>query len=481
MTEIKNPYENQEENDFASLLEQSLSAHDNFRAGDKVTGTIVGISKDSIFVDISGKSEATIPAEEFRDRNGALSVKTGEKLTAYVVASGAAGIELTSCIGRGTVNQAILSIAKDEDIPVEGLVSAKINGGFTVMIDGVRAFCPVSQIDRKYSNNDADYLNKRFMFAVTELKSRDCIVSRRTLLEREAHVAEETLKGKLSVGDVVKGKITRTAEFGVFVDFGGIEGLVPRSELARSRSVTTDQFTAGQDVSVKILAMDWESKKFSLSIKETEKDPWTAPAVSEGTEYNGTVTNIIKGGAFVEILPGLEGFIPLSKMSYTKRVMKAEDVVSKGDEVKVKLISLDLKERRMTLELMTGEVDPWSAGASPVSEDIIEAKVESVKSSGVVLRLPNGMEGFLPRREIICDRNADLDRMFKAGDTIKVVTKELKKDERRIILSQKEIESREERESMKQYMKRESEDSTESSLGSQFGGMFADLKKKLGE
>jgi small subunit ribosomal protein S1 len=349
------------------------------------------------------------------------------------------------------------------------------------MIDGVRAFCPVSQIDRKYSSNDADYLNKRFLFTVTEIKSRDCIVSRRTLIERESRAAEETLKGKVSVGDIVKGKVTRIAEFGIFVDFGGIDGLVPRSELARSRSVSPEQFSVGTEVSVKIMSIDWAAKKFSLSIKETEKDPWDKPAVSEGTEYKGTVTNIIKGGAFVEVLPGLEGFIPLSKMSYTKRVMNAEDIVTRGDEVSVKLISLDLKERRMTLELITGEVDPWSGSATPVSEDIIEGKVESVKSAGVVVRLPNGMEGFLPRREIICDRNTDLDKMFKTGDTVKVVTKELKKEERRMILSQKEIESREERESMKQYMKRESESADESSLGSQFSGMFSDLKKKMGE
>jgi small subunit ribosomal protein S1 len=467
---------NNNDESFEALFEKSLNTCDSFEAGDKVEGTIVGFTKDTVFVDISGKSEATIDAGEFMDSKGNFSAKRGDKITAYVLASGHNGVELTSSIGRGKVNIAVLGIAKDNGIPVEGTVTAKINGGFSINIDGIRAFCPLSQIDRKYSENDSDYLGKKFMFAVTELKgSKDCIVSRRSLIASIQKESEETLKKTLKEGDTVNGTVTRVAEFGVFVDFGGIEGLVPRSELSRSRSVQTDSFTVGQPVRVKIVTIDWENRKHSLSIKQTESDPWDNLSVKEGDTISGPVVNIIKAGAFVEVVPGIEGFIHISHMSYTKRIVKVEDAVTKGEDVKVKILSIDRNEKKISLELLTGESNPWADAL--VSEDVQEVTIESVRTGGLGVRLANGMEGFVPRSETLTDRNTDLTKAYKTGQLIKVVTKEIKKDEKRIILSQKEVEKMEERDNLKQYMNKET--SVESSLGSRFGSVLGDLKKKI--
>jgi small subunit ribosomal protein S1 len=476
MTDSHKMNKSSDSEDFAALFEQSLSARDNFEPGDKVEGIVAGITRDSVFVDISGKSEAVIDASELRKADGTLSVKSGDKITAYVLASGSSGVELTSAIGRGKVNNAILGIAKDNGVPVEGMVSAKINGGFTVMIDGIKAFCPLSQIDRKYSEKDSDYLGKKFLFAITELRSsRDCVVSRRTLLEKIQKESEETLKTTLKEGAVVKGTVSRIAEFGIFADIGGIEGLVPRSELSRSRSVLPDNFSVGDSVTVKIMTLDWTAKKHSLSIKQTEDDPWSSLTIKEGDTIKGPVVNIIKSGAFVEITAGIEGFIPVSKMSYTKRIVKPEDAVTKGSTVEVKVASIDLKERRISLELITGESNPWADASLDAA--VQDAVIESVKSAGIVVRLSNGMEGFIPRGECLCDRNTELTKIFKEGQTIRCVAKDIRKDEKKCILSQKEVEKIEERENMRQYMT--SSTDSENSLGSLFGSVLGDYKKKI--
>jgi len=479
MTEIEKKQESSNDGDFAALFEQSIKARDNFEPGDKVEGTVAGFTRESIFVDISGKSEAVIPAEEFRNDDGSFKIKVGDRLTAYVIASGSSGVELTSSIGRGRVNAAILSVAKENEIPVEGVVTAKINGGFSISIDGMKAFCPISQIDRKYSNNDSDYLNKKFQFAIMELKGgRDCVVSRRILLDRIQKDSEETLKTKINAGDICPGVVTRIAEYGIFVDFGGIEGLVPRSELSRSRSTAPDNFKIGDSVTVKLINLDWAAKKYSLSIKETEKDPWDSLTIKEGDHLSGTITNTIKGGAFVELSPGLEGFIPISRMSKIKRTVKVDDVVSKGDHVNVSISSIDRSERRISLELITGETDPWSDNGKSIKESVIEATIENVRTAGLTVRLDNGMEGFVPRSELSCDRNADVMKIYAAGSIVKLVAKDIRKDEKKLILSQREVERMEERENIKQYMKQESSEES-ASLGSQFGNMLEDFKKKM--
>ena len=481
MTQRDDQFESGEESSFAALFEQSLSAKDNFESGDKVTGTIVGITKDSIFVDISGKSEAVISAGEFRNPDGTLTVKPKDVITAYVVAAGAAGIELTSAIGKGAVNPAILKIARENKIPVTGNVSAKVNGGFSVMIDGVRAFCPLSQIDRKFSGNDADYLGKNFPFIITELRGRDVVVSRRELLDAVQKESEEKLRTVLKAGDVRDAVITRIAEFGVFADFGGIEGLIPRFELSRSRLVTPQEFSAGQKVKVKLMSLDWETKKFSLSVKETEADPWAKTNIGTGDSLSGTVTNMIKGGAFVELAPGLEGFIPVSKMSYTKRIAKPEDVLSIGQKIEVKVADVDRAAKKISLELLTGESDPWSGKGDGLTGTVSIAFVESARGAGITARLQNGMEGFAPMRELACGRDADLSKLYPVGKEIKVAIIEVRASDRKIILSEKEVERIEERNSIADYMKKEkTADAAEnSSLGSQFGSVFSDLKKKM--
>lgn len=483
MTERDEHTQSPDENSFAALFEQSINAKADFEPGDKVTGTIVGVTKDSLFVDIAGKSEAVIAAGEFLKADGTLSVKIKDTITAYVVAVGASEIELTSCIGKGTVNPAILQIAKENHIPVTGTVSAKVNGGFSVQIDGMRAFCPLSQIDRKFSGTDSDYVGKSFPFIVTELRGRDIVVSRRGLLEEVQKESEEKLRSVLKAGDIRDAVVTRTAEYGVFADFGGIEGLIPRSELGRSRLLTPQDFSAGQAVNVKLMTLDWETKKFSLSIKETQADPWKSLTIAAADTIHGTVTNIIKGGAFVELVPGLEGFLPVSKMSYTKRVAKPEDAVSIGEKVHVKVSGIDTAAKRISLELITGETNPWSDANDGLTGTIVSAVVESARSAGVSARLSNGMEGFAPARELFCGRNDDVQKLYPVGKELKVAVIEFRPADKKIILSEKEVERIEEQSSLRSYMKKEAEsDSTDnSSLGNQFGNLFSDLKKKIGD
>jgi small subunit ribosomal protein S1 len=483
MTKHDDTIESGDDNNFEALFEQSINAKDDFEPGDKVTGVVVGITKDTIFVDISGKSEATIHAGEFLNSDGTLTIKTKDSITAYVVSVGSSGVELTSVIGKGTVNPAILKIAQQNKIPVNGSVSTKINGGFSVQIDGMRAFCPLSQIDRKFSGTDSDYIGKSFSFIVTELRGRDIVVSRRELLEVAQKESEGKLRSMLKIGDVREAVVTRIADFGVFADFGGIEGLVPRTELHRSRLITPQEFSAGQKLSVKIMAIDWENKRFSLSIKETQADPWSAISIVAGDSINGTVTNMIKGGAFVELTPGLEGFIPVSKMSYTKRISKPEDVLSVGQKITVKVADVDSVAHRISLELVTGESDPWGGSNDGLTGTIQSGVVETVRPVGISVRLSNGMEGYAPARELCCGRNDDVQKLYPVGKEIRVAIIEVRVADRKITISEKEVERIEERSSIKDYMNKEvaADSAEQTSLGSQFGNIFTDIKKKMGE
>lgn len=465
---------------FEKMLEQTLKPHNQFSVGDRVRGTIVFISSDSVFVNISGKSEAVIDTSELLDKNGNLTIQKGDEISAYVVSTSAGEIRLTTSIGHGTATPELMKTAYREHIPITGNVTASVKGGFSVSVAGINCFCPISQIDRKISDNPNDYLNKSFQFLIMEYaeRGRNIVVSRRALLDKIYEQRKKELSRSVKVGDTIAGTITSLQKFGVTVDLDGVEAFIPKSELSWSRQPDLSGFREGERISCKILEFD-ENGRMVLSHKQMLPEPWLKiDAFAEGQCVNGRVVNIIKNGAFVEIEEGIEGFLPVHRMSLVKKVTKPEDVLKINETVQVKILEIRKSEKKMLLELVTDEADPWLAEASSFEREVHSAVIESSRANGLVLRLENGMEGFAPKGELLKNRG-DIPTQYPTGSIIKVAVKEFSPQERKLILSERGAVSLQESNEFQAYRGDHSQEANSSTLGSIFKDRFSEIQNKI--
>ena len=354
--------------DFAALLaasETAQSKHGKIALGDLVRGRVIAIGQTSAFVGIGAKGEATIDLAEFRNpESGELTLAVGDQIEATVVDDGSGGgaVVLKRTLGRGGHLPAELEQALAHRIPVEGLVTGENKGGFDVQIGSLRAFCPASQIDRRRGES-AQYIGQRFRFRVTKIESggRNVVVSRRELLEEEAAAQAAQTWERLHVGAVVQGTVTSVRDFGAFVDLGGVEGLVHVSELGHGRvGHPSDVLTVGQLVEVQVVKIDpadaapGARRQVGLSMKALAPDPWTT-AVDRfpiGTTVRGIVRRLEAFGAFVEIAPGVDGLVHVSKLVLDRRVSHPRQAVSVGQEVEVTVLAVDAAKRRISLSMV---------------------------------------------------------------------------------------------------------------------------------
>ncbi|MDQ1238651.1 MAG: small subunit ribosomal protein, partial [Thermodesulfobacteriota bacterium] len=263
--------------DFASLFESGQYDRDTFvRRDTRVEGQIVGIGEEWVFVDIGAKTEGTIAREELLDESGGLAVNIGGTINAYVV-SARDGEVLLSKKMTSAASEDALRTAHRSGIPVEGLVTAERKGGYSVSVFGKQAFCPYSQMDLPPMGENSDYLDRRFLFRVTQYSEggRNIVLSRRPILEEERAQKINALKQSLQIGNILEGCVRRTAPFGAFVDIGGMDGLIPISEIAWFRVAdVSDILKPGDSVTDKIVDLDWENMRISLSLKQAQEDPW---------------------------------------------------------------------------------------------------------------------------------------------------------------------------------------------------------------
>jgi len=470
-----------EEEDFSKLFEKSLKVKDDFSVGDRIQGTIVQIGKEDSFLDISGKSEALIDSAELKDKNGNFIYKTGDVVTVYIVSIKRGEIKAGLKIGSAEVTPELLLTAYSNEMPIEGLVSAEVKGGYNVIISGNRCFCPYSQIDIKASDDKTKYLNKTFVFKIIEFKEngKNIILSRRVLLEDAKKENEANLRNNLKTGDTVTGTIASKHDFGIFVNFSGIEGLIPKSEISWGRSSDFSGFREGDEVRAKIIGIDWGKNKITLSLKQLMDEPWTnIKNYSENQVISCKVVNMIPQGAFVELEPGIEGFIHISKMSPTKRIKKPEDVLSRNDVVNAMILSIDRENKKISMQLMTGESDPWQAPAENIINETHKGIIESVNNSGVSLRLENGMLGFIPKNELSSAN--DMQKNYIAGKELTVTVKDMQSSNRKLILSETAARKKEELNDYNSFLKNNNEASS-SSLGNLLKDKFENLKKQVKE
>jgi small subunit ribosomal protein S1 len=344
---------NDEERSFAEMLEQSLTASDSLEPGRQVEATVVRISREWIFLDLGGKSEGVIARSELVNEAGEPSVGEGDIVRAYFLSARGSELLFTTRLG-GQAAQAHLEEAFHSGIPVTGQIEKEVKGGFEVKVAGTRAFCPYSQMELHRIADAGLYIGRPLEFKIIEFREggRNIILSRRALLEEEQQRQKEKMRESLTVGQTVKGTITSIRDFGAFVDVGGIEGLIPVSEISWGRVEDIRGLLAeGQEVEVAIIKLDWENDRFTFSLRETLPDPWDniRTRYSEGSVHKGIVARLTNFGAFVTLEPGIDGLLHISSLGGGRRINHPREVVQEGEEIEIRIDAIDEDKKRLSL------------------------------------------------------------------------------------------------------------------------------------
>lgn len=347
-----------EDESFAELFEQSQKQKSGWlEPGQKVTARVLKVSSEWIFIDTGQKGEGIVDRKEFLDLDGNVTVKEGDSIAAYFLSSSHGEMRFTTRIGGGASGSSQLEEAWQAGVPVEGLVEKEIKGGYEVKLGGsVRAFCPFSQMSLRRVDNPEALIGTRLAFLITDYgeKGRNIVVSRRSLLEEEQRRLKEEARSAISEGMTVSGTVTSLQDFGAFVDIGGLEGLIPISEIGWSRvNDVREVLSVGQQLQVVVKLIDREKDRISLSLKDTLADPWDQVAVNypEGSFHSGSVARLAPFGAFVTLGSGVDGLVHISKLGAGKRINHPREVLKEGETVEVKIEAIDRASRRISLAL----------------------------------------------------------------------------------------------------------------------------------
>ena len=386
-----------DEEDFAALFAASEGARTRERrlaAGDVVRGRVIAVGAAAAFVSVGGKAEATIDLGEFRDpATGEVQLHEGDEIEATVVDDGArsGSIVLKRVAGRGGHVPGELEQAFAHGIAIEGLVTGENKGGYDVQLGSVRAFCPGSQIDRRRVEG-AQYVGQRLRFRITKLEAggRNVVVSRRQLLEEEAAEQARAVWAELRVGATVAGTVTSLRDFGAFVDLGGVDGLIHVSELGHARaSHPSDVLQVGQRVEAQVVKLEPDPKggrgRIGLSLRALAPDPWATAAehFPVGASVRGTVRRLEEFGAFVELAPGLDGLVHVSRLALDRRVSHPRQIVSIGDAVDVTVVELHVAKRRIGLSMVEGAKQAKDAAEAEERRDTEQVLAQSSEKSSL--------------------------------------------------------------------------------------------------
>ena len=379
ITELDKKYgEEKPSAEFSKMLEEAgpdTKQLQEVAVGKKVKGTIQKIDDTSAFVDFGGRSEAVIDLQELRSESGELNLTEGDSIEA-IVSSLEGEIRLTRSLRSS--NKQVIREAHENGLPVDGRVTGFNKGGLVVNLGGLRAFCPLSQIEMGFCQSPESYAGKTLSFKIIELRGggRNLVVSHRAILEEEAKARGLALREKLNKGDELDGKVTRLERFGAFVDIGGVEGLVHVSEISHTRVNNPGEvLKTGQTIKVKILDMKdlgGDKERISLSIKALEPDPWSNLPFRNGQVISGKVVSIQNFGAFVEVAPGIEGLVHISQLTGEKRVNNPSEVVTVGQEVQVRVQEIDRVQHRISLSMRAAQ-----AAANQEAEQRVMAEFQS--------------------------------------------------------------------------------------------------------
>ncbi|WP_230621438.1 MULTISPECIES: 30S ribosomal protein S1 [unclassified Aggregatibacter] len=433
---------------FAQLFEESLKDLET-RQGAVVKGTIVAIQKGFVLVDTGSKSESAIPSEEFLNAQGELEVQVGDVVDVVLKAVDDGFGETVASRADAKRNEAwiVLEKAYDEQATVLGLVNGKVKGGFTVELNGVRAFLPGSLVDTR-PVRDADHLlGKELEFKVIKLdqKRNNVVVSRRAVIESESSQDREEVLANLSEGAEVKGTVKNLTDYGAFVDLGGVDGLLHITDMAWKRVKHPSEIVnVGDEITVKVLKFDKDRTRVSLGLKQLGQDPWAAIAENHpvNSKLTGKVTNLTDYGCFVEILDGVEGLVHVSEMDWTNKNIHPSKVVSLGDVVEVMVLEIDEERRRISLGLKQCKANPWAQFAETHNKgDKVVGKIKSITDFGIFIGLEGGIDGLVHLSDISWNvQGEEAVRNYKKGDEVAAVVLQVDAVKERISLGIKQLE-----------------------------------------
>ncbi len=447
--------EEREPEDFATLLAREGTRR-ALEIGEVVKGRILQIGDETVFVDVGGKGEALIERAELVDDDGKLKLGVGDEIEATVVRTGDE-IRLSYRLLQGVQARQGLAVAAETGLPVEGRVAAVIKGGYEVTVAGLRAFCPFSQMELRRVDAPEAYVGRVLEFRIARYgeQGRNIVLSRRALLGEQAAAAAVETRKKIVAGAVLPGTVASLAAFGAFVDLGGVQGLVPISEISHSRlGRPADHLHVGDAVTVKVLQVDDVKGKISLSLKALAGDPWAevAGTLRERQVVNGRVVRVTDFGVFVELLPGVDGLLHLTEIPRNRHA-EMKQAAQTAAPLLVLVTSIDRDKHRIGLALAPEGMGDGEHVESRIAVGaVVTGTVERIEPFGVFLRIGPGQVGLIPNTEMGTPRNTDHRKDFPPGAEIKVAVLSIEEGGKRIRLSRTQAIRMEEDAETKGYM-----------------------------
>lgn len=432
---------------FAELFEESLLTVDMV-PGSIVTGVVIDIDQDWVTVHAGLKSEGVIPAEQFWDENGKLTLELGDEVQVALesVEDGFGETKLSREKAKRAESWKVLESAHTAEEVVTGIINGKVKGGFTVDVAGIRAFLPGSLVDVRPVRETTHLEGKELEFKVIKLdqKRNNVVVSRRAVMEQANSHEREQLLATLQEGQSVKGIVKNLTDYGAFVDLGGVDGLLHITDMAWKRIKHPSEIVnVGDEIDVKVLKFDRERNRVSLGLKQLGEDPWAdiTGRYPEGAKVKAKITNLTDYGCFAEIETGVEGLVHVSEMDWTNKNIHPSKVVQLGDEVEVMILDIDEERRRISLGIKQCQENPWDAFSNQFAKgDKISGKIKSITDFGIFIGLDGGIDGLVHLSDISWNETGeDAVRKFKKGDELETVVLAIDPERERISLGIKQL------------------------------------------
>ncbi|MEO0443784.1 MAG: 30S ribosomal protein S1 [Pseudomonadota bacterium] len=432
---------------FAELFEESLKTVDMI-PGSIVTGVVIDIDKDWVTVHAGLKSEGVIPASQFTNESGEITLNVGDEVQVALetVEDGFGETRLSREKAKRAESWKVLEAAHASEEVVTGLITGKVKGGFTVDVASIRAFLPGSLVDVRPVRDTAHLEGKELEFKVIKLdqKRNNVVVSRRAVMESANSAEREELLANLEEGSMAKGIVKNLTDYGAFVDLGGVDGLLHITDMAWKRIKHPSEIVnIGDEIDVKVLKFDRDRNRVSLGLKQTGEDPWLdiMQRYPVGAKAKAVVTNLTDYGCFAEIQEGVEGLVHVSEMDWTNKNIHPSKVVQLGDEVEVMVLEIDEERRRISLGIKQCQENPWDAfGRQFEKGDKISGKIKSITDFGIFIGLDGGIDGLVHLSDISWNEAGEQAvRNFKKGDELETVILAIDPERERISLGIKQL------------------------------------------
>jgi len=433
--------------DFSILIEESISKL-QVKSGAIINGFVIDIKKDLVIVNAGLKSEGMIPIDQFMGFDGKLEVKVGDsvEVTVDAIEDGFGETKLSREKAKKARAWVSLSEAFEEKKILEGRITGKVKGGFTVDLADIKAFLPGSLIDVRPVRETTYLEGKDLEFIVIKIdkKRNNVVVSRKAVLESENSEERDELISNLEEGVVVKGIVKNITDYGAFLDLGGVDGLLHITDMAWKRvRHPSELINIGDEIDVKVLKFDREKTRVSLGLKQLNEDPWfeISKAHPEGSKLKGKITNIADYGCFVEIHNGVEGLVHVSEMDWTNKNANPEKLVAIGQEIEVMILDIDPERRRISLGIKQCQPNPWAKFLD--NHEIgqkITGKIKSITDFGIFIGLEDGIDGLVHLSDLSWDESGDIAvRNYKKGDELETILISADTDRERISLGVKQL------------------------------------------